>query len=206
VTATDERTDPAPAGAAQRAPRSLLRRLGPMFVALVALGSSLVALVFTLWPGLKPDPHTTYQAEVAIFAVERGVTFGQYLHRIAFTRERYRERRREMLGADADGQAGLLRLAGEVVYVESMVEGFKHDSVTLRWSLYGARSLRRVRGASFSDVPAAQLDLGAPSDRTMQLLWLPPPQGHGPFRVRVGLYDERDTLLDVADSRPFAAP
>lgn len=189
--------------------KSALRAVGPIAVALVALVSSAVALAFTLWPGLAPDPGTTYRAEVAVFAIERGVTFEEYLHRVAFSPVRYRERRAQILhalGTPPGEQAGMLTLAGQLVYVESTVEGFKRRSVTLRWSLYDARSRRRVPGPSFADRPAQRLDLDAPTDRTMQLVWIPPPPSSGPYFVRVGLYDQRETLLDLADSRPFKTP
>jgi hypothetical protein len=39
----------------------------------------------------------------------------------------------------------------------------------------------------------------------MQEIWLPVPPGAGSYFVRVALYDNRDVLLDVADSRPFVA-
>jgi hypothetical protein len=179
--------------------------------AFTALVSSLVVLAFTLWPGLKPDPESTYRARVSVFAVEPGVRFGDYLHRLAFSPARYRERRDELLGGESrqDGPAvaaGLARLRGEVVYVRSVVEGFKRRSVQLRWSLYAVRTRRRLPDASFSDVAAASVDGDTPVDRTLQQIWIPPPPGPGPWFVRVGLYDRRETLLDVADSARFRGP
>jgi hypothetical protein len=54
-------------------------------------------------------------------------------------------------------------------------------------------------------VSAARLSLEAPSDRTLQEIWVPPlPAGR--YFMRVALYDGDGTLLDVADSRPFRAP
>lgn len=195
-------------GRGRRSPWAVLRMAGPGSIALVALASSAIALAFTLFPRLAPDPGTTYRAKVAVFAIEPGVTFGAYLHRIAFSRSRYRERRDELLqGEPRSSVAAALRLPGDLAYVASTVEGFKHGSVSLRWSLYEARSGRRVHGESFADVPAARLDLDAPTDRTMQLVWIPsPPPGRGPYFVRVGLYDQNDTPLDIADSRCFYGP
>jgi hypothetical protein len=176
--------------------------------AMVALAASVVALTFDLWPGLKPDPREKFRADVTVFAVDRGVTLDEYLHRTTFSRADYRQARAKQLHAagvpTGDPSArGLLILSGEVVYVASTVEGFKRRSVTLRWSLYNARTRMRLSGSSFSGVSAAKVDLEAPTDRTLQEIWLPPPPGRGPYFVRVALYDRRDVLLAVADSRPF---
>jgi hypothetical protein len=163
----------------------------------VALASSSVALVFTLWPGLKPDPGLNFAADVSVFGVDRGVLFGDYLRRTTFTPK-------ELARARDGYPASLLRVRGEVVYVQSTLEGFKRRSVVLRWSLYDARSKQRLRGENFSQISAAQLHLEAPTDRTVQEIWLPPPPGKGPYFVRVELYDKRGVLLAVADSAPFA--
>ncbi|MGN6187612.1 MAG: hypothetical protein ACTHOE_01830 [Conexibacter sp.] len=176
--------------------------------AVAALASSVFALAFSLWPGLKPDPKASYEARVSVFAIEPGVTFGAYLHRLAFSPERYRERRDQLLSRGARGAGGavplgLMRLRGEVAYIRTSIEGFKRSSVELRWSMYDARSGRRLHGASFGDIPAASVRGDAPSDRTMQQVWIPPPPGPGPYFLRAGIYDARETLLDVADSAPF---
>jgi hypothetical protein len=179
-----------------------------LLTAVVALVVSGTALTFDLWPALKPDPRETFRADVAVFAVDRGVTLDEYLHRTTFSSTDYRKVRDEQLRAaglkPSSSPTGLLTLSGEVVYVESTVEGFKRRSVTLRWSLYDAQTHVRLRGPSFSGVPAAEVDLEAPTDRTLQEIWLPPPPGEGRYFVRVALYDERDVLLDVGDSAPFA--
>jgi len=193
------------AGAARRSPWAALRMAPAMLTALVALGSSAIALAFTLWPRLAPDPGTTYRAQVSVFAVERGVTGTQFVQRSAFSpahRRAVRAALLGMLGVPGSG-AGVLAAHGAMAYVASTVEGFKHGSVELRWSLYKARTLRRVSFQGFGDVIGAQLDLTAPTDRTMLTLWIPPTPGLGLYRLRVALYDKDETLLDVADSAPF---
>jgi hypothetical protein len=203
--ATPGLADEAPSARERHSRRAPLRALGPVTVALVALVSSAVALAFTLFPGLAPDPGTTFRAHVAVFAVERDVAYGDYLHRIAPSPAHYRQ---ELAGATAGmnpmSRRLELALGGDVAYVESTLEGFKHGDVVLRWSLYHARSGERVRDPQFDDQPGAQVDVDAPTDRTMQLVWFRPPPGD--YFVRVGLYDKSDTLLDVADSRHFVVP
>jgi hypothetical protein len=204
---TTSEAPPAPVGRARRSRWGALRKVGPTTVGLIALVSSAIALTFTLFPRLAPDPGTNYRAQVSVFAIEHRVTYGEYLHRIAFTPAHYRARRAEALkDTSPDARAGVLRAPGDLVYVSSTVEGFKHGSVSLRWSLYDARTGTRVPGPDFSDAPAADLDLDAPTDRTMQLVWIPPPPGPGWYFVRVGLYDDNDTPLDIADSRRFRGP
>jgi hypothetical protein len=187
---------------------TLSSRGGTAVTALVALLASVTALTFDLWPGLKPDPREKFRADVAVFAVDRGVTLDEYLRRTTFSQPDYRRAREEQtraagLPAGSQSNAGLLTLSGEVAYVASTVEGFKRRSVTLRWSLYNGRTHSRLRGPSFSGVPAAELELEAPTDRTVQEIWLPPVPGRGPYFVRVALYDQRDVLLAVADSKTF---
>jgi len=191
---------------AARSGRWAALRMAPAtLTALVALVSSAIALAFTLWPRLAPDPGTTYRAQVSVFAVERGVTGAQFVQRSAFSPAHRRELRAALLGmlGVSGAGAGVLPAHGAMAYVASTVEGFKHGSVVLRWSLYDARTLRRVSFGGFGDVMAARLDLDAPTDRTMLTLWIPPTPGPGPFRLRVALYDTHETLLDVADSDPF---
>jgi hypothetical protein len=169
----------------------------------VAFATSVVALVFTLWPGLKPDPRDRLNAQVSVFAVDRGVTLEAWLRRTTFSEDEYREARARYLaslGVAEKDASGLLASSGQSAYVASTVEGFKRRSVRLRWSLYDHATNRRL--PQFSNESGARLNLEAPSDRTLQEIWLPP-LGRGRYFLRVALYDGDGTLLDVADSRPF---
>jgi hypothetical protein len=88
---------------------SARRKLTPSNIGIVvALGSSSVALIFTLWPGLAPDPRVNYAADVSVFSVDHGVTCDEYLHRIAFTAN-------DLARARARRICTLTNVAGEVV-------------------------------------------------------------------------------------------
>ena len=182
------------------------RRVGPWTAASVAFATSLIALVFTLWPGLKPDPRDRLNAQVSVFAVDRQVTLEEWLRRTTFSEDEYRaarDRYLESVGVARTDADGLLASAGQSAYVASIVEGFKRRSVRLRWSLYEQATDRRI--PRFSNQSGARLSLEAPSDRTLQEIWLPP-LPRGMYYMRVALYDGDGTLLDVADSRAFRAP
>jgi hypothetical protein len=183
------------------------RRLGAFawtaIVAATALGSSLVALVFELWPGLKPDPRTKLGADVSVFAVDPRVSYGAFLQRLSFSDADLRSRISAACGTPKP--CGRLNLPGEEAYVQTTVEGFKRRSVALRLSLYNAASQTRVAGAS--DVDVAKERLAAPSDQSVIPVWIVcPPKRGGRYFIRVELYHSGDhVLLAVADSRRFSA-
>lgn len=194
-----------------------LRRIAPVGyavgAAVLALASSLTALVFTLWPGLKPDPRERLGADVAVFAVEPGVRYGDWLRRTSPTPEELAARRRTYLRNAAlpgepltpKGERALLRVAGSAVYVRLNIEGFKRRNVSLRWSMYDAASHRRVRERDLGDVQALDVDLEAPADRSVVLLWVPPSPDVAKTFVRVELHSRSGTMLAVADSLPLRA-
>jgi len=190
-----------------------VRRWGALgwtaLVALLALASSTVAIVFELWPGLKPDPRTTLGAEVSIFAVDPGVTEGDFLRRTTLSAVDFERRKTAWLRASCGDQATtkacrrVLQIPGEEVYVRTTVEGFKRRSIALRVSIYDAVTHQRERGVS--DVDVTRLRLQAPTDTAVVPIWVLCPQDRTrTYFVRVELYHSGDdVLLAVADSKPF---
>jgi hypothetical protein len=173
-----------------------------ILVAAVAFASSAVALVFTLWPGLKPDPRTHLGAEISVFAVDPNVTYGEWLT----TRSSFSESEAQSRLNEAKRQTpGLLKVGGEVAYVRTQVEGFKRRSVAMRASIYESGSHSRVDGVSNIEVATQHLD--APSDQVVVPVWLPcPPESGRKYYVRIELYHRGDNvLLAVADSKTFTA-
>jgi hypothetical protein len=172
-------------------------------VAAVALASSLLTLVFELRPDLKRDPRTTLGADVAIFSVDPGVTYREYLEDAAFSDKDLLRRLRA--ACDGRRRCGRLTIPGERIYVRTRVEGFKSRSITMRLSLYDAATKERIPGASNVDV--AQQKLDSPSDRSVVPVWLVcPPDASRRYFVRVELYHRGDgILLAVGDSRRFRA-
>jgi hypothetical protein len=170
-------------------------------VAVVALTSSLATLIFELWPGLRPDPRVKLGADVSVFAIDPGVTYGVYLERLSFSPSELHTRLAAACGSTR--RCGRLGLRGEEVYVRTTVDGFKRRSISMRLSLYNAATHTRVQGASNVDV--ANERLSSPSDRAVVPVWLIcPPDVSRRYFVRVELYHRGDdVLLAVGDSRSF---
>jgi hypothetical protein len=194
-------------------PRGLvkLRSVGPMTVGVVAVISSALAVAFALWPALKPDPRDRLGADLGVFAVETRVAQDDWIHRVSATRDGYGDLRADTLrdasiGGEtlpADQERDLLRQRGTLFYVRMTIEGFKRRNVTLRWSLYSARTRRRLREPGLQDVPVAGVRLEAPTDRSFLQVWVPPVASGGACFARFELVTHEGTLLAVADSPRF---
>jgi hypothetical protein len=189
-----------------------LRALGPMTVGAVAVLSSALAFAFALWPTLKPDPRDRLGADLGVFAVETRVTHDDWIHRVSPTQDAYGELRTTTLReASLDGgppaaeeERLILRQRGTLFYVRMTIEGFKRRNVTLRWSLYSARTRRRLAQPGLSDTPAAGVRLEAPTDRSFVQVWVPPVASGRSCFARFELVTHDGTLLAVADSPRFA--
>jgi hypothetical protein len=120
-----------------------VRQLGTVGYALaasvLALVASVTSVVFTLWPGLKPDPRERLGADVSVFDVEPSVTYGAWLQRTSATEEEVRRRQDRYIRraglpgerADPATRRGLLNVKGNVAYVRVTIEGFKRRSVVI---------------------------------------------------------------------------
>jgi hypothetical protein len=177
------------AGGLERERKASKRRLSVTAIGtLIALISAAVALVFTLWPGLRPDPRSNREAEVAVFAVERGVSYGDYLRRT----QREPDPRIDPA------------LRGELIYAEARVQGFKRQTVLLRWSAYHADTRTRYRAPALEDVRDSERTQETPTDRFVQPIWVFPVHcTDRQFFVRVELVDSNGLTLAVADSKAF---
>jgi hypothetical protein len=129
------------------------------------------------------------------------VTYGQHLRDLSFSGDDLRARLRSACGPS--GRCGRLQIPGERIYVRALIEGFKSREISMRLSLYGARTRTRIPEINNVDVASQQLD--APSDRSVVPVWLVcPPDPTRRYFVRVELYHHGDSaLLAVGDSRHF---
>jgi hypothetical protein len=85
------------------------------------------------------------------------------------------------------------------------IEGFKGRDVDLKWSIYDAKTDRRVAKPSLeAQVADRILDLASPSTRQVIQLWTPELVGHTRYFVRLELVDRAGTSLAIADSDDFA--
>jgi hypothetical protein len=175
-----------------------------ILTAVVALAGSVVSLAFTLWPSLKPDPLDQIGAALSVFAVEPSVTIDDWA-RHAFPAS-WQDRLEEIFGTRHPSKSQLAN-RGAVIYVRTQVDGYKHRSVQLTWSVHKATTGTRlpyerlIRTAP--RIPPLELD--APDRSSIQLLFIPSlrdqPSG-GKVFVRVELTDGSGTLA-VADTPPL---
>jgi hypothetical protein len=176
---------------------------------IVALATGITALLFTLFPGLKPFTPTKLSAELWIQAVDRAVTRDQWRWEVAQGDPR---RHAELVAQDRevsefkDGCGGGTD-PGYVVYVRSEADGYKRRELKLRASLYDARTMRVARDVSGGHDVLAAVPIDAPTVISVQRIWVYDPRvlsERGSYIVRVELYDKNDNLLAFTDSKPVA--
>jgi hypothetical protein len=171
-----------------------VRRFGKatwaLAVAFVALASSASSLLFTFLPQLKPDPRDSVAAQLSIFGIDPGVSLGDYIQ--------------QAYGGEAAAPAGFqfprqeLTYPGDMVYVRTRVDGFKHRRVRLTASLYNAATQRLIPLPQ-QTLDARTVELDTPSTATVQLFWILSLYGEPPTFVRVEMFDGT-RMLAVADS------
>ena len=160
--------------------------------ALLALATGSLGLVFTFWPGLRPDPRVTQSATLRVAAVDPGTSLSEYLRRLG-----------SPTAAKYSTQQGCI--PGDLYYVEEHLEGFKDRTTALRYFLYDARTGRRIKGAlsSVSGVQAAIIRSTRPTDQSISLIWARwPLHRAGTFFVRFELY-RSGTFLNLVDGPKF---
>ncbi len=177
--------------------------------ALLALFSAGVGLIFDVKPDLRPDPRTTLDAEISVFAVERNVTTEDWLSRVTRSDRAYRAKLGAVLAKQFEGDTpptpeeidGVLKSEGELAYVKTKIVGFKRRSLTLRWSIYDARKLRRIQ--DLANATGAEIVGLAPSDTSVSLVFLPMVVHPGQYFARFEIVDADGVVLAVADSQKF---
>jgi hypothetical protein len=88
--------------------------------------------------------------------------------------------------------------------VRTKIVGFKRRSLQLRWSIYNARTQRRLRASErLANVAGAELVGQAPSDESVSLVWTPMIVARGAYFARFELVDPNGIVLAVADSQRF---
>jgi hypothetical protein len=164
-----------------------------MIIAVVALLSSLIPLLFSLVPSLKPDPRDSVAASLSVFAIDPEVTIGNYLARAYGNKAAGAKRLR--IAAEEFG------FMGDVVYVRTHVDGFKHRRVRLTAAIYLVKGQQRVMLPSTLFHPPIPAELDSPSTSSVALIWIPSLADEPPAFVRVEMYDgTKWQMLAVADS------
>jgi hypothetical protein len=170
--------------------------------AALALAGAVLSLLFQLVPQLKPDPRENVGAEVSIYRIEPGVKIRDWLRR-AFHGEDYDDEIKRLYGPHPSAQTlDQMNSPGELVYVRTTVDGYKHKHVNVRLRLYDAgtqEALPEEDIQGFEEIINAPIGIDAPSRRSVQLLWIPDLRHSDPTFVRVELSDKHGVLA-VADS------
>jgi hypothetical protein len=181
-----------------------------MITAVVAVGVSLVSVVFTLVPSLKPDPLDRISAAISVFAVDPNVTLGEWAP-LAYPKS-FRTVYQRTFGTTAPSPDQLAVL-GDVIYVQTQVDGYKHRSVKLEWQVYDSAydpstmpegGLINLFDGTIPAPKVLPLPIDAPSRSSIQLLFIPAlgQIGGAPKTfVRISLVDPNDgQTLAITDT------
>jgi hypothetical protein len=201
VTTTTSAEQPAPAGEDKDARElssehaHMLRQLPRWLTlttgtAVLALATGGLGLVYTFWPGLRPDPRVTKSATMSVVAIDRLVTRRDF------------EKRNHL--PIQTGRATKCA-PGRIFYVEERLEGFKGQKTTLQVYRYDATSdayLGQVRLGGTKG--GSQVLRGTrPTDQSIQRIWIPWRDEDRKVFYRFELYQKNENnLLSLTDSRP----
>jgi hypothetical protein len=172
-----------------------------------------VALLFTLFPSLKPCSPSTLSATARVVAVERAVTRDQWRWRTALgSVEVYRHLVRNdkaALRRPQNEPCSLLGTApGRTVYTAIEVHGFKNRNLSMRAAIYDYRSGKRLpEREEFRGLTAIAVQVDVPTASSVQATWVAEPEEIGAgtkYFARAELYDPKGNLLAIADSKPFS--
>jgi hypothetical protein len=187
-------TEPA---AKPRGVRLSVTALVALVGALLAAAISGTSLTFALVPGLKPDPKETVGAKLEVLALEKNVDYLQYKKRPG--RKIYVEAR------PRDDHPG------NVFYVRARIEGFKRESVHLRWFTYNHENGVRKPGPAKEATEESIFEPDAPINTQVAQIWVREPGSFdgedwdsetGEWFIRFELYSG-DVLLAFKDSKKF---
>jgi hypothetical protein len=138
--------------------------------AMIALAAAAIGLLFQLVPSLKPDPRERIGAALQVHAIEPGVQLREW---IAQAHPNDVDGKIEELFGTGQPPPESLRQRGEVVFVRTQVDGFKHRAVTVRARLYNHRTQERVPTPFpplFAETSKVKID--APNRTSVQLLFV----------------------------------
>jgi hypothetical protein len=159
-------------------PRVRLRpvQLAKAVTAAVSFAATATALIFGVWPALKPDdPPVTKAATLTNVTLDR-MTFGQYLDRIAQSHAGYRRPQ--------------LERAVAVVGLDFNIKGYRQQHLPLQWRIVDART-----GDQLDQSRDLFLTPEAREDQARWSVWVPVPRGRDRrFFIEVELLDDRGVV------------
>jgi hypothetical protein len=204
-----ELEDQDPPETAQAPPSRLGRVLQSLSLAgatgVVALVTGSLALLFTLFPDIKPFSPTKLSARAEIVRVDRAVTRDQWRVQVAVgDPARYQQLVADDLqSSQFTDRCGPGPVQGYVIYVRTDAEGYKRKQLRVRAQLYDARDEYRIPTPE-QYVTLARVPVDAPTAVSISEVWLWDPAHRGAkYFAQAEIYDPGDHLLDVATSKPF---
>jgi hypothetical protein len=168
-------------------PRPLALRLAKAITALVAFIGGLLAIIFLLWPSLKPEaPSPTRHVALSGLKLERPVTFGAYLERV-----------HQPPGGLEDA---VLNERGALASFDFVIEGYKDRPLPLTWQLIEARG-----GTVLDENRDIRLKSEVTKDSGTWRLWVPlPKRGRRAVFILVQLFEPRGVIaLKTLRTRTF---
>jgi hypothetical protein len=163
--------------------------------ALLAAVISGTSLTFELFPSLKPDPKAQVGADLAVLQLDKNVDYSDYKGRVG-------------RHIDADVRPDH---PGNIFYLRAHLEGFKRESVRLKWFLYEENGQRRF-GSQREAGEQSIFEPDAPINTQVVQIWVREPgrfvsgfwdaDAGDDYFVRFELYSE-DVLLAFKDSPKF---
>jgi hypothetical protein len=196
-TSKDGRTTIQPEQTAEpRGVRLSVTALVTLVGALLAASISGTSLTFALVPGLKPDPKEKVGADLAVLALDTNVDYSAYGNRPG-----------RHIVAKAKPEH-----PGNVFYIRAHIEGFKRQSVRLKWFIYDPNGERRP-GSKTEASEQSIFEPDAPINTQVAQIWVREPGSFDPYGewksdedenyfIRFELYSG-DVLLAFKDSPTF---
>jgi hypothetical protein len=169
-------------------PRPLALRLAKAITALAAFVGSLLAIIFLLWPSLKPEaPSPTRHVSLSGLELERSVTFGAYLERVHHS--------------PGGLEDAVLNERGALASFDFVIEGYKDRALPVTWQLIDARD-----GTVLNENRDIRLESEVTKDSGTWRFWVPlPKRERRSVFILVQLFEPRGVIaLKTLRTRIFA--
>jgi hypothetical protein len=189
----------------ETAREKLVRRFGVVRATILALGAlasavtAILAVVFLIWPALRPDPEANGEI-LELRRVWQNISQGEYCDRVALAPIQVEN--------CANDSAAMRARRGDAYEVKVAAVGYNGTPLTLNWSIMpeSTASSGSTLDESAWDQPTWPDSGFTPSrDDESQVLrfWIPYPEDKNRQYIRLTLQAADGTLLATKDTEPF---
>lgn len=178
--------------AAQEPRRTLLDRIrdAPKLAASLGAIVALIAGVLALKKQLFPGGPSRGSGEILEIDRDPNVRLGDYL-------------RSEGQKTDAYSPAAL-RSFGNQFTVKTGIKDYEGIRLLLRWTMFDEKSGSTLAPKLYVNQRGKTLRATGPDQTGSAVVWVPLPPRSGQFFVRFQLVDDKGTILDTENAKPFA--